>query len=378
VALGLLAFDLAGAQAGRVLGTALAIKMVAYVFVAPTASVVMAKVSPRHAMVFSDLLRAVVAYGLPFVTQVWQVYVLVFLLQAAAAVFTPTFQAVIPRVLPEEDDYTQALSLSRVATNLESVLSPVLAAALLLVVSSSTLFFGTALGFVASAVLVISVVLPRSLATAFEAEESFISRVGHGIKLFIAKPTLRPVLAINLAVAAAGAFVIVQTVVIVRTVFAQTESMVAVLLAVNGVGSMCAAVFLPRIFRRHSERAIMLNGAVMLSAATAVIPLAIAIGPAMLGLVGVGVLWLLIGAGWAMAETPIGRLVRRSVETAELPAAFAAQFSLSHVCWLVTYPIAGWLGSHDLSITAILLASIAAGATITAAFLFRLTTPSEE
>jgi len=35
VALGLLAYELAGADAGRVLGTALAIKMVAYVGVAP-------------------------------------------------------------------------------------------------------------------------------------------------------------------------------------------------------------------------------------------------------------------------------------------------------------------------------------------------------
>ena len=35
VALGLLAFDLAGDRAGAVLGTALTIKMAAYVFVAP-------------------------------------------------------------------------------------------------------------------------------------------------------------------------------------------------------------------------------------------------------------------------------------------------------------------------------------------------------
>jgi hypothetical protein len=38
VALGLLAYDLAGADAGAVLGTALAIKMVAYVGVAPVVS----------------------------------------------------------------------------------------------------------------------------------------------------------------------------------------------------------------------------------------------------------------------------------------------------------------------------------------------------
>lgn len=38
VALGLLAFQLAGAQAGEVLGTAMAIKMIAYVGIAPVAA----------------------------------------------------------------------------------------------------------------------------------------------------------------------------------------------------------------------------------------------------------------------------------------------------------------------------------------------------
>eukprot|EP01038_Epipyxis_sp_PR26KG_P001456 gene1456-2044_t len=49
VALGLLAFDLAGAQAGAVLGTALAIKMTAYIGVAPIAAA-FAERLPRRAM----------------------------------------------------------------------------------------------------------------------------------------------------------------------------------------------------------------------------------------------------------------------------------------------------------------------------------------
>ncbi|PLU25382.1 MFS transporter, partial [Sinorhizobium medicae] len=27
------------------------------------------------------------------------------------------------------------------------------------------------------------------------------------------------------------------------------------------------------------------------------------------------------------------------------PALFAAQFALSHACWLISYPLAGWLGA---------------------------------
>ena len=81
VALGLLAYDIAGANAGAVFGTALAIKMIAYVGVAPIAGA-LAEVLPRRPMLVAlDLVRAAVAVCLPFVTEVWQVYVLIFVLQ---------------------------------------------------------------------------------------------------------------------------------------------------------------------------------------------------------------------------------------------------------------------------------------------------------
>jgi MFS family permease len=103
VALGLLAFELAGENAGAVLGTALAIKMIAYVGVAPIASAFAERVPRRTMLVALDLVRAGVALFLPFVTEVWQIYVLIFVLQSASAAFTPTFQATIPDVLPDEN-----------------------------------------------------------------------------------------------------------------------------------------------------------------------------------------------------------------------------------------------------------------------------------
>lgn len=369
VALGLMAYDLDPAHAAGVLGTALAIKMVAYVFVAPVATAALARLSRRSVMIAADLLRLVVALALPFVGQVWQVYVLVFVLQAASATFTPTFQSVVPDALTDEEDYTAALSLSRLAYDLESVLSPMLAAALLLLVPASDLFFGTAVGFAGSALLVASTVLPPK-AVRHDAGPGqggpFGRRVRHGFVLFVRTPALRPVLALNLAVASVGAFVIVQTVVIVRTVFGQDEGMVAVLLAANGAGSMTAAILLPRLLRRWPERPLMLGGAALLILAGLVVTFVLAV-PGTAGLVGVGVLWLLVGLGWSAVETPVGRIFRRSVPAADLADVFAAQFSLSHACWLLTYPLAGWLGGVGLSATALVLAAVAGSATLVAA-----------
>ncbi len=101
VALGLLAYDLAGKNAGAVLGTALAIKMVAYVLIAPLAGAYANHVPRRALLVTLDVARLAVVLLLPWVNQIWQIYVLIFVLQSCSAAFTPTFQATIPEVLPE-------------------------------------------------------------------------------------------------------------------------------------------------------------------------------------------------------------------------------------------------------------------------------------
>jgi MFS family permease len=147
VALGLLAFKIAGDKAGAVLGTALAIKMIAYVGIAPVVGG-FANYLPRRAFLVSmDLARAAVALVLPFVDQVWQVYLLIFVLQSASAAFTATFQATIPDILPDENQYIRALSLSRLAYDMESLLSPMLAAAPLTIITFNWLFVGTVVRF---------------------------------------------------------------------------------------------------------------------------------------------------------------------------------------------------------------------------------------
>ncbi|MBL7229469.1 MAG: MFS transporter [Pseudomonas sp.] len=341
VALGLLAFDLAGAQAGAVLGTALAIKMTAYIGVAPIAAA-FAERLPRRAMLVSlDLVRALVGLALPFVTEVWQIYVLIFVLQSASAAFTPTFQATIPDILPDEDDYTRALSLSRLAYDLESVASPMLAAALLTVISFHNLFAGTVIGFLASAALVATVLLPKAKQVP---RRSIYERTTRGMRIFLATPRLRGLLALNLTVAAASAMVIVNTVVLVQSRFALPQSSTALALAAFGGGSMISALVLPRLLKNIKDRTAMLFGGGILVAG-------LAVGINLTTYNFLLPLWMVLGVGYSLAQTPSGRLLRRSAHAEDRPALFAAQFALSHACWLITYPLAGWLGAN-ISLTA--------------------------
>ena len=340
VALGLLAYELAGADAGVVLGTALAIKMVAYVGVAPIVGAFANQLPRRAFLVSMDLVRAAMALLLPFITEVWQIYVLIFLLQSASAAFTPTFQATIPDVLPDERDYTRALSLSRLAYDLESLLSPALAAALLTIISFHWLFGGTVVGFLCSAALVLSVRLPQPVAA--ERKGGIYDKTTRGLRIYLKTPRLRGLLALNLSVAAAGAMVIVNTIVIVRGVLGLPEDDVAVALACFGGGSMVAALLLPRVLDTLPDRAVMLPAATLLG--VVLLAFAAATWSGTIGWPALLITWTLLGIGYSAVQTPTGRLLRRSAKAEDRPALFAAQFALSHACWLLTYPLAGWLG----------------------------------
>ena len=342
VALGLLAFQLAGSDAGAVLGTALAIKMIAYVGIAPVAGAA-AQMLPRRAfLVTLDLIRAGVALCLPFVDQIWQVYLLIFVLQSASAAFTPTFQATIPDVLPDEEDYTKALSLSRLAYDLESVVSPLLAAALLAVISFHGLFTGTSVGFLLSAALVVPVTLPRLKTTE---EAGFVERVTRGLRIYLVTPRLRGLLALNLAAAAGGAIVFVNTVVIVRSLLGYGDWEVAITLGAFGLGSMVAALSLPSLLNRLPDRLVMLTGAGVMAAPLAAAAFALAGLPASAAWPAILVLWVALGVCYGMLITPTGRVLRRSSNEEDRPTLFAAQFALSHACWLFAYPLAGRLGA---------------------------------
>ena len=363
IALGLLAFDLAGEKAGQVLGLALTIKMLAYVGLSPITTALVARMDRRKVLIMADLVRAGAALCLPFIDAVWQIYVLIFVLQAASATFSPTFQAVIPDILPDEGDYTRALSLSRLAYDIEALFSPVLAAILLSVMQPSGLFVGTALGFVLSGLLVARTRLPRR---GDDRERPFMERLTSGSRIYLSTPRLRGLLALTAVYAAASGLVFVLSVVVARSVYAGSAQDLAVLAGAYGAGSMLVALLLPRVLEKLVDRTVMLFAA----SAAAVLLLCAgfwAVGFGWPDWSVVLIWWAMLGAVTASIATPSGRLLRRSSRPKDRPAVFAAHFALSHACWLVTYPLAGFLGSAGgVGVTMIVMGVLSVGGVLVA------------
>lgn len=375
IGLGLIAFDIAEGQAGSVLGTILAIKMLSFMLVAPLAAAVLVHVPVRTVLIASDLSRAGVAIVLPFVSDVWQIYALIVLLNVSSAVFTPAFQATIPRVVTDEREYGYALALSRLAYDLEALVSPALAGVLLLLIPAGSLFFGTAIGFIASATIIASLLLPKGPSSDVR-ELPFRTRLTMGTKLLFTTPALRGIFALHLAVAGSGSFALVQTVTLVRGPLGYEESAVALALGAMGAGSICSALSSPILVQRFGVRRVLLTAGVLLSLAPFGVPLVLVWGGggSLMLLCGI---WFILGIGYSGVLTPIGQVIRSTVTEDNLPAVFAAQFSLAHGWWLICFPLAGWLGALvSLAVAAVIMAMISLAAVIAAIVIWRESKPA--
>lgn len=156
----------------------------------------------------------------------------------------------------------------------------------------------------------------------------------------MATPRLRGPLAVNAAVAAAGSMVLVNTVVIVQASLGLSERAAALALASFSAGSMLAALLLPRVLERWADRNVMLGGVALMVAG-------LFLGAWATGFAALIVLWFGLGLGYSTAQTPFGRLLRRSSHPEDRLALFAAQFALSHAGWFLFYPF-GWLARSPL------------------------------
>lgn len=352
VALGLMAFELAGSAAGAVLGTALALKTLTTVGFSSFITATLERFPRRRVLVGLELMRGAVMLTFPFVTEIWQIYLLIVLLHTASAGLVPSLRATIADILPDERDYTQALALTQLSYDMETVASPLLALLLLSLVPLDGLFVAAVGGFLVSAALIASVSLPaQDLAVDVGAG----ARAVKGLRLYLITPMLRGLLALTFCAASASAMVLVNTVVLVQSELGLESQATVLALAVFGVGSMTAAVLVPRLLDRFSERVVMVAGA-CLSAGGLTAGAAVDSYATMLAL------WFGLGSGYALILTPAGRLVARAAGSADRSVLFAAQFALGHACWFVAYLTAGMVGATaGIAFTFLILAAMAAG-----------------
>ena len=370
VAMSLAAYRIGGAAAaGQILGFLLAVKMVAYVALAPLAEALFSGRDRKRVMIALNFGRMAMLLPMAFATQTWQIAVLAFLFFAFSAGFTPLFQSVIPDVLPEEQVYARALVWSRIAYTLESVLSPVIAALVLTVIAAPFLFWVAAAAFLGS--------VAALLATAFPAQPEevrkrpFLQRAANGLRIYRRTPRLRGLFLLNFALSLSMAWILVNSVVLAGTRLGDAERDYPILMAFYGFGAAAGATLVPRLLAALDERRVMLGGALLHAA----LGVAIAAQPGHAAILAV---YVVFGMAASLVLTPGGLVVARSAGAADRPAVFAAQFSLSHAGWLVAYPLAGVLATRaGLEPALLILSAATVGVALAGAWVWPARDPVE-
>ena len=334
VGLSLLAYNLAGKNAGAVLGIALACKMVAYVFFAPIVGGLAHRFPRKPFLISLDVIRAFLVLLMPFVYELWHIYLLIFLLNLFSAGFKPIFQAVIPDILEDDVMYGKALSYSRLAYDLENLLSPAFAAIALVYFSYTGLFVGNSIAFVISAAIIITTFIP--LPKPVERIGSIWNEVSYGLIAYFKTPRLRSLLILYVAVASASAMVIVNTIIYVKEYLGGSDSELAIFFAASGFGSMLAALSFSRLSGIFKDKSIVQSGAIFLASGLCLMATEPTFSLALFT-------WFIIGVGLSLVQTPSGRIVNVSATPSDRSSYFSAQFALSHLCWLITYPLVGQL-----------------------------------
>ena len=334
VALSLLAYDMAGGRAGTVLGIALAFKMVAYVFFAPIIGGIVHRISRKSFLIAMDVLRAAIVLLMPFVSEIWHIYALIFLLNLFSAGFKPVFQAVIPDILNNDEQYGKALAYSRVAYDLENILSPTLAGIGLLFFTYTGLFVFNSVAFVISAMIIIITLLPKPKPV--ERSGNFIDEVTYGVISYFKTPRLRSLLVLYIGIAVGSSMVIVNTVIYVKDYLMLPDTTLALFFACSGLGSMLMAFTYPVIAKKLDDKTVIQIGILTLAISLFLMSYEPAFSSALIN-------WFLIGAGLSLSQIPSGKIVNMSANPNDRTAYFSAQFSLSHMCWLIGYLAAGQL-----------------------------------
>lgn len=337
VGLALLALRLGGPESvGGILGLIFALKMVAYVGIAPLAEIVTARIAPGRALVGLDLVRMGLVLPMVFATHWGHVALLTFLFFAASAAFTPLFQSLIPEILDNEATYSRALAWSRAASTLETVISPLLAGLALIFFAPHWLFVLAAL-CLAGSVVALLLARPERLPGDPVPKAPFLRRLTKGLTIYIHTPRLRGLFVFNLALSLMLSWVLVNSVGFAAFRADEIERFYPILMAAYGLGAAIGALPVPRLLERVSERRLMAMGTFAFAALS---PLPLLDPP----LAAILPLWAGFGAATSLVLTPGGLVLTRSAGRGDRPAVFAAQFSASHAGWLVAYPLAGWLG----------------------------------
>lgn len=141
----------------------------------------------------------------------------------------------------------------------------------------------------------------------------------------------------QLVASVTGAQILVNTVGYVQGTLKLGSVQYGWVMGAFGIGATLAAVAVGSLGERWARTRIILLGATLIT--TALFPASYVGLPLLL------LLWLVAGAGQTFVNVSTQTLIADRTPTEFQGRVYGAQFAWSHLWWVFSYPLAGWLGS---------------------------------
>ena len=158
IALVVLVFRLAGHGLG--VAAVVIAEIVPVLVLGPVAGVIIDRFSRKTVLVVADLARVLLALSLVWPQGAWHAYLVAAGLAAGSTLFNPTVQAVIP-VLTTEEQRLAANSVSWSTAQLVQIIAAAVAGGLIALIGTGAAFALNAASFAVSALLVLTLPIPR-------------------------------------------------------------------------------------------------------------------------------------------------------------------------------------------------------------------------
>jgi NRE family putative nickel resistance protein-like MFS transporter len=340
VGIALIAFQFGGEQSAGILSIALTLRVTAFIVFGPYAGVLADRIDRKKIMYITHFVRMAIVGCLPFVTEAWQIYVLIFFLNIFNAFFTPAYQAAIPQAIQNKASYSSGIALSNATNQLLGVLGPGLAGAVAAWLGARQIFFVDAASFIIAAVFILT--LPSLLVIKKERGNIIQTKVWtdvlKGTRLLFTNTAIRFALLIELVSAMAGAQILVNTVGYIKGQLHLTDKHYGYVMAAFGIGAAIAAFASGNFDKSRNRIASLMTGG-------GLICVSIAFGN-YVAFIPLVILWLIAGFAQTLAEMPSQILIAEKIEKEEHGKVYGAHFAWSHLWWAFAYPIAGFTGTH--------------------------------
>jgi NRE family putative nickel resistance protein-like MFS transporter len=212
VGIALLANEFGGTKSAEILSIALTLRVVAFIVFSSYAGVLADRYDRKKILIITHFARMAIVACFPFIKEIWQIYLLIFLLNIFNAFFTPAYKSVMPQLIKGKENYASGIALSNGTWQLLGVLGPGLAGIFTVWMGARDLFFIDAFSFVTAALLLIFIKVSPIKKEKSHINSNIFNDIVKGSHLLFGNQGIRFALLIEFVAAIAGAQILVNTI----------------------------------------------------------------------------------------------------------------------------------------------------------------------